>query len=97
MAGETRFEWDRRKSEANRGKHGLTFETAVQVFADPLKSIDLEGDEHGEIRWRATGEIGGTLHVVSYTIRKKNQEEIIRIISARKATPRERETFEETP
>ncbi|HEX3674392.1 MAG TPA: BrnT family toxin [Rhizomicrobium sp.] len=97
MAIKIRVEWDPRKSESNGRKHGLNFEDAMQVFYDPLRRFDIEGDEHGEVRWRTTGEIGGTLHVVSHTIREEGEEEIYRIISARKATARERKIFSETP
>lgn len=98
MTAEIRFEWDPRKSDLNRRKHGLTFEDAMQVFYDPLRRLDIEGDEHGEIRWRTTGEIGGILYVVSHTIREEEGEaEIYRIVSARRATARERKIYEETP
>jgi uncharacterized protein len=91
------FEWDPRKSEANRRKHGLTFEDATRVFHDPLKRLDIEGDEHGEIRWRTTGTIDGILYVVSHTIREEGEDDTYRIITARRATPRESKIYEETP
>ena len=93
MAGNPRLEWDPRKLEANRRKHGIDFRFASRVFRDPLQRLDIEGDEHGEIRWRTIGEVDGTLYVVSHTIREEGEEEIYRIITARKATPRERKTF----
>jgi uncharacterized protein len=95
MPGELRTEWDPRKSEANRRKHGIDFEFASRVFYDPLRQLDLEGDEHGEIRWRTIGEIDGVLYVVSHTIREEGEEETHRIVTARRATPRDREAFEE--
>lgn len=98
MTSEIRFEWDPKKSDLNRRKHGLTFEDAMQVFYDPLRRLDIEDDEHGEIRWRTTGEIGGILYTVSHTIREEEGEaEIYRIVSARRATARERKIYEETP
>jgi len=93
MAETTRFEWDPRKAEANRRKHGLTFEEVVSVFRDPFRQQDIEGDEHGETRWRATGEINGKLYVVSYTTYEEGEDEVYRIITARRATPRERKAF----
>jgi uncharacterized protein len=96
MADRARFEWDPRKSEANRRKHGIDFRFASRVFYDPLKRLDIEGDEHGEIRWRTIGEINGKLYVVSHTTREEGEEEIHRIITARTATPRDRAAFEET-
>ncbi|MEI9991772.1 MAG: BrnT family toxin [Rhizomicrobium sp.] len=91
------FEWNPRKSESNRRKHGLTFEDAIRLFHDPLRRLDIEGDEHGEIRWRTTGAIDGVLHVVSHTIREEGETEIYRIITARRATPRESKVYEEAP
>jgi uncharacterized protein len=88
------FEWDPRKSEANRRKHGIDFERARDAFFDPLRNMEMEGHEHGEIRWRTIGEIGGRLLVVSHTLKEEGGFEIIRIISARKATPRERRAYE---
>ena len=98
MAVETlKFEWDPNKSENNERKHGLRFEDAVQVFYDPLRRLHIEGDDHGEIRWRTTGEINGVLHVISHTIREEEEGEIYRIVSARRATRHEVRIFQETP
>lgn len=95
------FEWDPRKAKANRKKHQIEFDVARRVFNDPLRDRDIEGDEHGEVRWRTVGEIDGTLYVVSHTIREEEDEEgeieIIRIISARRATPRESRKYREAP
>ncbi len=100
MATAIRFEWDPRKSDSNRRKHGIDFEDAKQVFYDPLKRIDIEGDEHGEIRWRTIGEIDGLIvvivsHTLFETIENEQEIEIIRIISARPASRRERRGYEE--
>ena len=94
MAGETLFEWDANKSEFNRKKHGIDFERAREAFFDPLATRDVEGHEHGEIRWRTIGEIHGRLFVVTHTIEEEGETEIIRIISARKATRTERRSHE---
>ncbi|HEY0281441.1 MAG TPA: BrnT family toxin [Rhizomicrobium sp.] len=92
-----RVEWDPRKSDQNRRKHGIDFGFAMLVFYDPLKSIEIEGHEHGETRWRTVGEIDGRVFVVSHTVREEDDIEIIRIISARKASRRERQKYEEAP
>jgi len=98
MAENFQFEWNSRKSESNKRKHGIEFAFACRVFADPLRHTDIEGHEHGEIRWRTIGEIDGVLIViVSHTTREEGQTEVIRIISARRAGRRERQTYEEAP
>jgi uncharacterized protein len=50
------FEWDAQKAAANIRKHGVDFDEARHAFFDPLRTLELEGTEHGEIRWRTTGE-----------------------------------------
>jgi uncharacterized DUF497 family protein len=94
MAAEIRFEWDMKKSETNRRKHGIDFDEARAAFFDPLKYVDIEGHEHGEIRWRTIGEIGRAIYVVSHTLEEEGGTEIVRIITARKATRRERRAYE---
>jgi uncharacterized protein len=94
MSSDICFEWDPRKAEANRRKHKISFENAARVFSDPYVDQEVEGSEHGEIRFRATGEIDGELIVVSYTVREEENEEIVRIISARRATRRERRSYQ---
>ena len=89
-----RFEWDKRKAIANEKKHGVTFDEASTVFRDPLAFIfDYEGhseDEHREIIIGHS--IGGRLVVVYFTERA---ESVVRIISARPTTKKEREHYEE--
>jgi uncharacterized protein len=102
MATAIRFEWDPRKSESNKRKHGIDFEDTKRVFSDPLRRTRIEGDEHGETRWRTIGEIKGILIViVSHTLHEaifeEEKFEIVRIISARKAGRRERQEYEGTP
>lgn len=94
MASEARFEWDTRKAEANKRKHGISFENAAQIFSDPFVEHEIEGTDYGEIRFRATGEIDGEIIVVTYAVREEEGEEIVRIISARRATRRERRSYE---
>jgi len=93
----TQFEYDERKSDQNRRKHGFDFEFVTLVFYDPLRRTEIEGDEHGETRWRTIGEIDGRVFVVSHTLREEGDVEVCRIISARKATPRERKVYAEAP
>ncbi len=94
MASEIRFEWDARKAEANRRKHGISFLLAAQVFADEFVEREIEGDEHGEIRWQVIGQVGRALVRVTCTIREEAEAEVVRIISARKVTPNERRAYQ---
>jgi uncharacterized DUF497 family protein len=88
------FEWDPKKSKANLRKHGIDFDEARAVFFDPLKHVEIEGHEHGEIRWRTIGEIDGKLYVVSHTFEDEGEFEVARIISARKINKHERRAYE---
>ena len=94
-----RFEWDTRKDETNRRKHRISFEMAQLVFGDPLAlSVPDEGPSEGEERWITVGQAGRlTVVVVVHTYRNTEEEEIIRLISARKATPKERKQYMNLP
>jgi uncharacterized DUF497 family protein len=83
--------WDRRKAAANHKKHGISFEEASTVFDDPLVLFAADW-EHGEPPLVAIGSSAGrVLFVVSLEI----EDELMRIVSARKATNRERQRYEE--
>ena len=87
-----RFEWDEAKNRANARKHGIAFEQAVYAFSDPF-ALNTPDDEHSsaEDRWVLLGMAGpNKLLVVVHTDRKMGR---IRIISARKATRRERAVY----
>jgi uncharacterized DUF497 family protein len=85
--------WDPEKARRNREKHGIDFEEEATVFRDPLLLVmpDLEHSQDEE-RWltlgRSTRQI---LLVVAHT----EDERTIRIISARKAEPKERGQYEQ--
>jgi len=96
------FTWDEPKNASNFAKHGVRFERATLVFGDP-RAVSLLDDNELEERWLTIGLVNGVLVlVVVHTLRElvqKNEnedenEEEIRIISARKATRREREIYE---
>jgi uncharacterized DUF497 family protein len=87
-----KFEWDGEKAASNVTKHGVTFEEASTVFGDPLAVI-FDDEEHSgdEIREIIIGHsILERLLLVSFTERG---EDTLRIISARKATKRERKDY----
>ena len=93
-----RYEWDENKNESNLEKHGLSFETASLVFDDPNALSIPDRIENGEERWQTIGMIEKIVIVmVAHTIKleTESQEEIIRIISARKATRAERQEYEQ--
>jgi len=87
-----RFEWHRAKTEKNVRKHGVSFDEAVTVFYDPL-SATFNDEEHSadEVRLITVGySARGRLLVVAHTERGAS----VRIISARRATARERKRHE---
>ena len=92
--------WDPAKAADNRRKHGVSFETAARVFADRLCLSKQDRTEDHEQRWQTIGMVGERLLLVAHTIRDEEDEdgqpiEIIRIISARAATRRERHDYEQ--
>ncbi|MEJ0028480.1 MAG: BrnT family toxin [Rhizomicrobium sp.] len=95
MSKKRRFEWHRPKAEANIKKHKVSFDLGELAFDDPFAQTELEGHEHGEERWRTVGAVGSTILIVIHTSREEDDVEIIRIISVRKAEPRERRKFED--
>ena len=91
-----RFEWDERKSRSNLVKHKVSFETARLVFEDPFAISIQDQIVEGEQRWQTLGMVGGVVVLlVAHTYEDENGEEVIRIVSARKAIPRERVLYEQ--
>ncbi|MER9066373.1 BrnT family toxin [Mesorhizobium sp. M0902] len=91
-----RFEWDPEKAKRNRAKHGVAFDLAEDVFKDPLHLIVPDRFEDGEQRWHAIGMIQGlVVLLVVHTYPDLEDEERIRIVGARKATPHERRRYEQ--
>ena len=92
-----RWIWDPDKAAANRTKHDLSFETAVLVFDDPFHASKLDPHPDGD-RWHTIGLVGPVLLLVIHTLPEGDfeaDEAVGRIISARKATARERKLYEE--
>jgi uncharacterized protein len=88
-----RFQWDSAKAAANLAKHGISFEEASTVFRDPLSVTDQDPDHSlDEERFITFGvSTNGRLLVVAHA----DQDDTIRIISTRSATPAERKIYEE--
>ena len=88
-----RFEWDEKKAKQNLKKHGVSFEEAATVFGDPL-SMTIADPLHSTVehRWVTMGlTYRERLAVVVHT----NRGSTIRLISARKATRREKRAYAE--
>ncbi|MFT4114123.1 BrnT family toxin [Silvibacterium sp.] len=90
------YEWDERKNESNRHKHGIGFELAVEVFDDPMARSAHDRVVDGEERWQTIGMVRGVmLLLVAHTVREEDGAELVRLISARKATRGEWRVYEE--
>ena len=94
---EYQFEWDASKAQTNAREHKVTFEEAVEVFADSeaLSQYDTE-HSNGEHRWITLGmDQAGRLLVVCHTFQEISKVHArVRIFSARKATRGERRCYE---
>ena len=89
------FDWDEQKNESNRKKHGIWFEEAQQVFDDPRGLVFFDEDHSKlEDRFILLG-ISGSARVLVVVFYEKEDDDIIRIISARKATKKEIKRYEE--
>jgi uncharacterized protein len=86
------FQWDNTKAAENFAKHGVSFESARAVFADPfaIEQID-DRENYGEERLTIIGMAAARLLFVAFTMR----EDVIRIISARAAEPFEKREYHE--
>jgi uncharacterized protein len=91
-----RFDWDETKDANNLRKHGVGFGAASLVFDDPLQLSTKDREIDGEERWQTIGMAGGVLLLlVAHTFEDENEEEVVRIISARKANAQERRRYED--
>jgi uncharacterized DUF497 family protein len=91
-----KFEWDPKKEVINIRKHGITFEQASYVFSDPyaLNKYDEEHSEQ-EDRWLLLGKsMNEVILVVVHTFKDQDGIELVRIISARKASNNESKEYQ---
>ncbi len=86
-----KFEWDETKNRANIRKHGFDFADAPEVFRSPLLARPDTREDYGEERWMAIGLLRNRVVVLAFAQRA---EDLIRIISLRKADRDERKEFE---
>lgn len=89
-----RFEWDEAKNRRNFAKHGIRFETATMVFDDPHALSFQDRIVNDEMRWQSFGNVDGLIVMVAHTWFEVDGEDVIRIISARRAASFERDTYE---
>ena len=88
-----RFAWDEAKAEENRHKHGVSFEEASTVFVDENARLKHDPDHsQEEDRFLLLG-FGAKLRLLIVCHAYRENDEVIRIISARKATPNERRQY----
>lgn len=87
---ELEFEWDEAKARSNLEKHRVSFLTAAAIFLNErLERID-DREDYGELRWIALGCVEDEVYRVVFTWRGEN---LIRLISAQKASKDEREIY----
>ncbi|MNH07212.1 hypothetical protein D3C76_1145310 [compost metagenome] len=86
------FEWDEAKNETNIRKHGIDFTDVPDMFNHPMLTRRDDGETYGEQRWVSLGWLQALIGVVVYTERRGD---VIRIISARKATNREARHYDQ--
>jgi uncharacterized protein len=89
------FEWDANKAATNLRKHGVSFGEAATVFADPdaLDGPDLAHSAQEARFLRLGRSLTGRVLMVAYTVRGLGDDEKIRIISARRASRKERAAY----
>ena len=84
-----RFEWDERKRRSNLEKHGVDFSDLESLFAGETVTVSDERFDYGEHRFITLGLLKGIVLTVAHT----ETDEVVRILSARKATRYEEETY----
>lgn len=92
-----KFEWDEKKNKQNIAKYRISFDKARRVFDDPHFVTLIQRDSGDEERWVTIGIATGV--VILYVVHTRTElenDELIRMITARKATPRERRAYEES-
>ena len=85
-----RFEWDEDKNKLNIEKHKLSFDNVSRLFVNPIRIIIDDRIDYQEKRYIGFGILDDRLMVVVFTMRKNN---IIRVISFRKANHREQKEY----
>lgn len=90
MPDDLQFEWDADKAAVNLAKHGVSFLTAAEIFANAIVERTDDREDYEELRLIGLGRVGPDVYRVVYTWRGANA---VRIISAQKAGRHEREIY----
>jgi uncharacterized DUF497 family protein len=85
-----KLEWDKNKNKLNKEKHGLDFSDVEEVFSGPTVFFEDSRHAYGESRWVVYGLLDDVVVCVVYT----DRDDVIRVISMRKANKRERGKYE---
>lgn len=84
-----KFEWDENKRKLNLAKHGIDFKDAQQIFDGITFTFQDERYNYGEDRYITVGVLRGTVVIAAHT----ESDDVIRLISIRKATKNEQKLF----
>ncbi len=84
------FEWDEAKARTNLAKHGVSFLTAAEMFANEIVERIDDREDYGEVRMVALGRVETQVYRVVFT---RRSQDIIRVISVQKASRDEREIY----
>ncbi len=84
------YEWDEDKAAANVRKHSISFANVFGFDWESALVVEDDREDYGEKRYRALGYINARLHALVFTVR----EDKIRVISLRRASPREKRSYE---
>lgn len=88
------YTWDQQKNKQNIKKHGIDFTDAIEMFQFPMLIGIDNREDYGEERWVGIGFLKGLVAVIVYT--EDDFNDIVRIISVRKATTNESKKFKKT-
>jgi uncharacterized DUF497 family protein len=90
-----KFLWDSDKARRNLNKHDVAFEDAELVWSDPFLLVGFDRIEEGEERWHALGMSAGVVLLLVVHTYPGEDDDVVRIVSARKATKNERKAYED--
>ena len=86
------FEWDENKNKSNQTKHGISFDEAAEIFKYPMYKLVNNRFDYGEVRYIG---IGSNQQMIVLTVVFTERDSRIRIISARRASKKERKLYYE--